>query len=385
MLGGDRLGPLAQLHLVKARFQCGHGVGAVLVLGFFRTGHHDPGGQVGDPHRRIRGVHMLPPRARAAIGIDADFIVGHGDLDVVVNHRIHPDRRERGMPPRRTVIGRDADQPMHPRFRFQPAIGIAPVDPVSDRPDARLFARVLADQFHLIAMRLGPAHIHPRQHRSPVAAFGATGACVDLKERVVGVGLAVQQRLDFLGGGLVHQRADRSLSLGHDLGVALGLAHLDQFQIVGKARIQPPIGGHRIDQRLPLAHHLLRARRVVPQIRRLDHGVKLFQPVRDGLPVHPLGQKLQRFADRVCVALDFSAHGSPFAFHRLGARDSRSHAGVQAPCPRLIKVKDRQGRVCNSCVTKRNPPRPAHPGQQVAPKRGDRHGSPHRGGKPGCP
>ena len=48
VLGVDRRIALVEFQLIEPRFQRRHGVGAVLVLGFFRTGHHDAGGQMGD-------------------------------------------------------------------------------------------------------------------------------------------------------------------------------------------------------------------------------------------------------------------------------------------------------------------------------------------------
>ena len=51
-----------------------------------------------------------------------------------------------------------------------------------------------------------------------------------------------------------------------------------------------PVGVHRINQHLAFAHQLLRACRIVPEIRILGHGVELFKPVRRGFPIHSLAQ-----------------------------------------------------------------------------------------------
>ena len=51
-------------------------------------------------------------------------------------------------------------------------------------------------QLHLVAVLLGPAHIHAHQHLGPVLRLGAAGAGVDLDVGVVGVGLAGQQAFD---------------------------------------------------------------------------------------------------------------------------------------------------------------------------------------------
>src|SRR3546814_13079026 len=46
--------------------------------------------------------------------------------------------------------------------------------------DARLLARVIVDQFHLVAAPFRPAGVHALQHLGPVLAFGATSARIDL-------------------------------------------------------------------------------------------------------------------------------------------------------------------------------------------------------------
>src|SRR5690606_17517571 len=60
--------------IVKPGAQHGHGVGAVLVLGLFRTGHDDTGRQVGDAHRRIGRVDVLAARTAGPHGVDANVI-----------------------------------------------------------------------------------------------------------------------------------------------------------------------------------------------------------------------------------------------------------------------------------------------------------------------
>ena len=115
--------------------------------------------------------------------------------DPVVDHGIDPDRAERGVTARGRVIGRDAHQTVNAALGLEPAVGIVATDLVDRRFDARFFARAHGLQFDLVALLLGPAHIHARQDRSPVTAFGAACARVDLEEGVVAVRLAVQQSL----------------------------------------------------------------------------------------------------------------------------------------------------------------------------------------------
>ena len=216
------------------------------------------------------------------------------------------------MPPRRAVIGRDTHQPVHPRFRLQPAIGIMPGDLVGGRADPGLVARGFGNEFNLIALLLGPTHIHPRQHRGPVAAFGAARPGIDFKEGVVAIRLAVQQRLKLFLGGFLGQGFQVRLGLGDQFGVALGLGQFDHLGIGLQIARQPAVTLDRIRQRLAVAHQLLRPGRVVPQIAILDHGVQLLKPMRGGLPVHALRQEPQGFADRFDGGDGFGAHGLSF-------------------------------------------------------------------------
>ena len=102
-------------------------------------------------------------------------------------------------------------------------------------------------------MLLGPADIHPLQHLGPVAGFGAAGTCVDLEERVVGVGLAVEKGLEFGRPRAGLQRLQRRLGLGHDLVVALGLAHRHELDVVLELLRHRLVAVDGVDERLPVA------------------------------------------------------------------------------------------------------------------------------------
>ena len=93
-------------------------------------------------------------------------------------------------------------------------------------------------QLHLVAVLLGPAHIHAHQHLGPVLRLGAAGAGVDLDVAVVGVGLAGQQALDLAPLRLLGQRAQRRHAFVGHRRVAVRLGHADQFQRVGDLALQ---------------------------------------------------------------------------------------------------------------------------------------------------
>ena len=86
-----------QLHLIKPRFQSFHGDVTVLVLGFFRTCHHDASGVVGDAHCRIRGVDVLSPSPGGTVGINPDIGGVNLDLDIIIDHWINPNRAKRSV------------------------------------------------------------------------------------------------------------------------------------------------------------------------------------------------------------------------------------------------------------------------------------------------
>jgi hypothetical protein len=86
---------------------------------------------------------VLAAGARRAIGVDAQILVVDLDLDLVVDHRVDPDRRETGVTPGVGIERRDAHQAVDPAFRLQPAIGVGAVDPGGRRFDPRLLAAAL--------------------------------------------------------------------------------------------------------------------------------------------------------------------------------------------------------------------------------------------------
>src|ERR1019366_3883007 len=112
------------------------------------------------------------------------------DLDAVVDHRKHHDAGKRGVAARIGVEWRDAHQPVHAVLAFEPAIGVVALDRHGRRLDAGALAFGLLEPFDLVAVLLGPAHIHAHQHASPVLALGAASAGMDLEIAVVGVALA---------------------------------------------------------------------------------------------------------------------------------------------------------------------------------------------------
>ena len=240
---------------------------------------------MGDAHRRIGGVDVLAAGAGSAVGVDPAIALVHLDIDAVVDHREHPDAGEGGVAPGIGIIGRDADQPVHPGFGLEPAIGAVALDENGGGLDAGLLAGMLLDELHLVAMRLRPAHIHAQQHAGPVLALGAAGAGMDLDIAVIAVGLARQQRQQLLLGQLWAHRLQHRFGIGDDRLVALELAELDQLDILRNRPLEPQHHGDLLVEVLAAAHHVLGARRIVPQCWILRLGIELRQLPQRVVPV----------------------------------------------------------------------------------------------------
>ncbi len=97
-----------------------------------------------------------------------------------------------------------------------------------------------------VALLLGPADIHPRQHVGPVAAFGAARPALISRKVSLPSASPFSSASTSFAAARIDQGAQRSLGLGHDLVVALGFAQFDQLDIVLQAAFDVAIGRDRI-------------------------------------------------------------------------------------------------------------------------------------------
>ncbi len=109
------------------------------------------------------GLHFVDVLAAGSAGpkgVDPQvFIVDH-DVDIVVQFRIHEDRRERGVASLVGIKRRDPHQPVYPGLRLEVAVGVGPVHRQRDALDSRFIARLEIQRFDLIPLSLGPARVH---------------------------------------------------------------------------------------------------------------------------------------------------------------------------------------------------------------------------------
>src|SRR5690606_30338948 len=142
-----------------------HRRGTVLVLAaVVLAGDDDPGRQVGDADRGVGSVDVLAAGARGTVGVDPEVALVDLDLDVVVDHRVDPDRTEARVAPRRAVERADAHEPVHAALGLGVAVGVLALDQQRGRLDAGLLAGAVLDNLYLVALALGPAGVHPQQH-----------------------------------------------------------------------------------------------------------------------------------------------------------------------------------------------------------------------------
>ncbi len=134
-------------------------------------------------------------------------------------------------------------------------------------------------------MGVGPAHVHPLEHLSPVLGLGAPGAGVDLDVAVVAVGLARQQRFQLGAGGPLLQARQLLAHLFKGRLVALGVGKLGELQGVGELGLQLVDRLHLGGQAVALAHQGLGVVRTIPQGGILRARVQLIELPKGRFPV----------------------------------------------------------------------------------------------------
>src|SRR6185437_1201719 len=171
--------------------------GAILVLGPLALASGDDrvgaGRGVGQAHRAVGLVDVLPAGAGRPVGIDAQVLVVDLHVDLVVDDRVDPGRGKAGVAARGRIERRDAHEPVHAALGLEPAIGVDAADPDRRRFDPVAVAGAFLQPLDLVAVLLGPADIHKQQHLGPVLGFGAAGAGMGFEVAVVGVGLAREE------------------------------------------------------------------------------------------------------------------------------------------------------------------------------------------------
>jgi hypothetical protein len=108
---------------------------------------------------------------------------------------------------------------------------------------------------------------------------------MDLEIAVIGIGLAREQALELALGDFGAELLEVTLGLGDDALVALGLAELDEAELIVELARDPLVAVDGIVQLVALAQRRLRGFRLVPELRVLGLGVQLIEPAYRIVPV----------------------------------------------------------------------------------------------------
>ncbi len=233
----------------------------------------------------LRAVDGLASGAlRAGVG---NVEVGGVDLDLdgVVDDGVDGDARERGVAAGVGIIGRDAHEAVDAGLGLEPAIGVLALDLDDGALDAGFFALADVGDGDLVAAFLGPSRVHAQEHGSPVLAFGAAGTGVDLEVGVHAVGFTGEQGLDLAALDILDEALEGCLALGHGGFVVLRLTQLEQGHGIVEFALELLVAGDGAFHALTLAHDLLGALRIGPEVGILAVAVQLFEALFGRIPV----------------------------------------------------------------------------------------------------
>ena len=136
---------------------------------------------------------MLASRARGAVDVDLEVLIADLDVDLLVHHGVHEDRREARVPARLGVEGGDPHEAMHARLGSEEPEGVFPLHLEHRTLDPRLFPFGEVEDVDRVALPLRPARVHAHEHLRPVLGLGAARAGADLHLRVAEVVSPLEQ------------------------------------------------------------------------------------------------------------------------------------------------------------------------------------------------
>ena len=248
-MGGILLG------IVESGTEQAHGLGLVLVLAaLILTFHHHTGGQVGNTHRRVGGVHVLTASTGGPVGVDAQVFVADLDISQVLGFGHDGHRAGRGVD---TPLGFRGWHPLHPvgaGFKLE-----AGIDPIADDPGNHLLvAAVLpftgTDQLHFPAILLRIFAVHAEQVTGKNGGLVTAGAGAHLKKHIGTVAgiLGQHQLLQLTGKGIHRCRRVTGFFLSHftHVRIAVILHGPGRFQIGSGLQIIPITHHHRVNFRI---------------------------------------------------------------------------------------------------------------------------------------
>ena len=233
--------PLFDLH--QFGHQHFHGHFAVLVLAALHlAGNHNAGGDVDQPHRRGGLIDLLAAGAAGPVHFHFDVLRGdlHGIVQLHLGH--HFQGSKGGLTSARCVKGGNTHQPVDTRLALQVAVGVFALHHNGSTFQASLIPVQIVQGFHLVAVALRPAVIHPEQHFRPVLGLGAAGPRVEGEDGIVFVVFPGEQGGKLHRGNFIFNGLDLRFGLVHQREVFGLVAHFDQGHTVACAALQPLVG-----------------------------------------------------------------------------------------------------------------------------------------------
>ena len=125
---------------------------------------------------------------------------------------------------------------------------------------------------------------------------------------IVAIGLARQERLHLVAIRAIGKSRESIEALALDIGIALGLTHLDELHRVGHLAFDFAHGVDRGFETLLFLRDRLRLLGIVPQRGILDARVELVEPTQRLLPVERLAHQRKSGFDTVDMGLPFGTH-----------------------------------------------------------------------------
>ena len=304
--GAFTVDPLA-LQIIKPGAQNLHCDLSVPVLGFFRTDDDDARWNMGDPHGRVGGVHVLTARAGCAHRVDPQVCRVNAQIDLF-RFGQNSNRRGRGMDTATRLGHGDTLDPMNTGFIFQPGKHVVAFDMGNHLFQAAKFGGLLFDDLKRPPLRLCVALVHAQQIPGKQRRLIPAGAGTDFQHRRFAIGCIPRQqgqlqRLFCLWQG---RAQTRQLFLGQSRHIGI-CQHLLGFI---KVRKQPTIGNDLLRDRAqvgillgegcnilaacPIGHRSLKVLKPLQDLFKAvfgDHawGIRLDLTLAEGLPCDMLG------------------------------------------------------------------------------------------------
>ena len=206
---------------IQPRLENFQGRVAILVLGTLVLAlHHKARGEVGNPHRGIGLVDVLPACAARAVRIHLQIIGIDCHLDIALCIGIHKHGRKRRVPAAVGIVRRNPHQSVDAGFGFEIAKRVLALHLNRRALNPHDLAGQGVQNARLKPAPLGPARVHPHQHLRPIRGFRAPCARVDGQNRVVAILGIAQHILQFERV----QCPPHLGQLGGDFGQGLGIA-----------------------------------------------------------------------------------------------------------------------------------------------------------------